>query len=70
MIYTNQRIERVIANAARKQSNLYVSDLYLRGALKVKAKKKEFSFPFFHSLVKLYCVKQITQERQRKPLKS
>jgi hypothetical protein len=46
-----------MATGARKQLNFYVADLYLKLCLKAKAKKKEFVFPFFHSLVKLYCIK-------------
>lgn len=48
---------REMATSARKQSNFYVADLYLKLCLKAKARRKEFVFPFFHSLVKLHCLK-------------
>jgi hypothetical protein len=61
-----ETIYREMAVGARKQSNFYVADLYMKLSLKAgKASvKKEagelsqpFNFPFFHSLVKLYCLK-------------
>lgn len=53
----NERAQffREMAIGARKQNNFYVADLYLK--LCLKAYKKDFVFPVFHSLVKLYCSK-------------
>jgi hypothetical protein len=57
LIDERANIYRQMATAARKQYNFFVADSYLKLSLKAMTKKKEFMFPFFHSLVKLYCVK-------------
>lgn len=57
LIDERANIYREMATAARKQHNFFVADSYLKLSLKAMTKKKEFMFPFFHSLVKLYCVK-------------
>lgn len=56
---------RQMADGARKQSNFYVADMYMKLSLKAgKALQafgdesaSAFNFSFFHSLVKLYCLK-------------
>ncbi len=66
LLTEREHIYRVMADGARKQANYYVADLYMKLSLKasksVQAICQEeatntFSFPFFHSLVKLYCMK-------------
>ncbi|PRP75851.1 DNA-dependent protein kinase subunit [Planoprotostelium fungivorum] len=59
LIDKRSKVYREIADAARKQNNLYVSEAYLRNALKSKSKKKEFDFDCFRSLVKLHNKKAL-----------
>ena len=51
---------REMATGARKQGNFLVADKYLKLCIKSfggVSSGSSFSFPFFHSLVKLYCEK-------------
>lgn len=57
LIDEKAEVYRQMATGARKQGNFYVADLYLKLNLKTKTNKKQFDFNFFHSLVKLYCLK-------------
>lgn len=49
-------IYRKMASGVRKQNNFSVADKYLRLSLKAM-EQHSFDFPFFHTLVKLHCLK-------------
>lgn len=68
LLKEREDIYRQMAVGARKLSNFYVADLYMKLSLKAQKSSQarlaiassdqdEFNFPFFHSLVKLYCLK-------------
>eukprot|EP01127_Copromyxa_protea_P009733 TRINITY_DN2312_c1_g1_i1.p1 TRINITY_DN2312_c1_g1~~TRINITY_DN2312_c1_g1_i1.p1 ORF type:complete len:1006 (-),score=210.43 TRINITY_DN2312_c1_g1_i1:26-2773(-) len=57
-LISNERSEifRRMASGTRKQNNFSVADKYLRMSLK-SMETHTFDFPFFHTLVKLHCLK-------------